>query len=248
MWVFFDKDNLYVSAKLWESDPTRRVATEMRRDAQAMYGNDHFGVSFDGFYDRRNGYSMYVNSQGGMVDWSINNEQPNNNWNGIWDVRTGTFEHGWTAEIRFPFRSFRFREGGHVWGMNSVRLTDSGPRFVLRRDVQRGHVARTRGTVRSDLCRAHGLVESRRRPVGHCGYEPHQRAPPTLSSRMFVSALIQYQSRTSNVSSNARFRWEYRPGSDLFLVYSDGRTTLNQGFPDVENRSVVVKATRLFRW
>jgi hypothetical protein len=65
---------------------------------------------------------------------------------------------------------------------------------------------------------------------------------------MFVSALIQYQSRTSNVSSNARFRWEYRPGSELFLVYSDGRTTLNRGFPDVDNRSVVVKATRLFRW
>lgn len=121
VWVFFDKDNLYVSARLWETEPTRRVATEMRRDAQAMFGNDHFGVSFDGFYDRRNGYGMYVNSQGGMVDWSINNEQPNNNWNGIWDVRTGTFENGWTAEIRFPFRSFRFREGGHVWGMNFRR-------------------------------------------------------------------------------------------------------------------------------
>ena len=66
---------------------------------------------------------------------------------------------------------------------------------------------------------------------------------------MFVSALVQYQKRTSSVTSNARFRWEYRPGSELFVVYSDGRTTLNStGFPDLQNRSFVVKVTRLLRW
>ena len=57
------------------------------------------------------------------------------------------------------------------------------------------------------------------------------RATYTLSPRMFVSALVQYQSRTSSMTINARFRWEYLPGSELFVVYSDGRTTLNDGFP-----------------
>ena len=38
------------------------------------------------------------------------------------------------------------------------------------------------------------------------------------------------------------------PGSELFVVYSDGRTTLNEGFPQVESRSFVVKVTRLLRW
>ena len=65
---------------------------------------------------------------------------------------------------------------------------------------------------------------------------------------MFVSGLVQYQSRTDAVSTNARFRWEYRPGSELFVVYSDGRTTLSRGIPDVQNRSVVVKVTRLFQF
>jgi len=59
---------------------------------------------------------------------------------------------------------------------------------------------------------------------------------------------VQYQARTSSVTTNARFRWEYLPGSELFVVYSDGRTTLNTGFPETQNRSLVVKATRLFRW
>ncbi len=121
VWVFFDRDYLYVSARLYDSAPDKRVATEMRRDANNLYNNDHFGVSFDGFYDRRNGYGFAVNPQGGMLDWSITNEQPNNNWNGVWDVKTGTFDGGWTVEIRFPFRSFRFRENGHIWGMNFRR-------------------------------------------------------------------------------------------------------------------------------
>jgi hypothetical protein len=121
VWVFYDDDNLYVSARLWESERGRREATEMRRDANTMFANDHFGVAFDSFYDRRNGYGMFTNSLGGMLDWSITNEQPNNNWNGIWDARTGEFDEGWTVEFRFPFRSFRFREGGTIWGLNMRR-------------------------------------------------------------------------------------------------------------------------------
>jgi hypothetical protein len=121
VWVLYDRDNLYVAARMWDSQPDRRVATEMRRDANNLYNNDHFGVSFDGFYDRRNGYGFAVNPQGGMLDWSITNERPNNDWNGVWDVRTSTFANGWTVEIRFPFRSFRFREDGHIWGMNFRR-------------------------------------------------------------------------------------------------------------------------------
>ena len=75
------------------------------------------------------------------------------------------------------------------------------------------------------------------------------RATYTLSTRMFVSALVQYQSRTHNVTTNARFRWEYLLGSELFVVYSDGRTTLDsRGIPDLQNRSFVVKVTRLLRW
>jgi len=64
---------------------------------------------------------------------------------------------------------------------------------------------------------------------------------------MFVSALVQCQSRTDSISTNARFRWEYQPGSELFVVYSDGRTTLTRGIPDIQNRSFVVKVTRLFQ-
>ncbi len=122
VWVFFDEEYVYVSARLWETQPSRRVMSDLQRDSMNLYNNDHFGIMFDTFYDRRNGYYFYANAQGGMQDGSLTNEQPNNNWNGLWDVRTAEFEGGWTAEFRIPFRSMRFREGGTTWGLNFRRM------------------------------------------------------------------------------------------------------------------------------
>ena len=70
----------------------------------------------------------------------------------------------------------------------------------------------------------------------------------TLSPRMFVSGLFQYNSSNDSLSSNVRFRWEYEPGSDLFVVYSDGRDTDTTGFPVLLNRTFAVKFTKLFRF
>ncbi len=69
----------------------------------------------------------------------------------------------------------------------------------------------------------------------------------SFSPRMFVAALVQYNSTNHLMTTNLRFRWEYRPGSDVFLVYSDGRDTLGPGFPFLSNRGVTLKITRLFR-
>jgi len=74
------------------------------------------------------------------------------------------------------------------------------------------------------------------------------RATLTLSPRMFIGALIQYTTANDMVASNLRFRWEYVPGSDLFVVYSDGRETTGSGFPSVQNRTFVVKIAHLLRF
>ena len=48
--------------------------------------------------------------------------------------------------------------------------------------------------------------------------------------------------------SSVRLRWEYRSGSELFIVYSDGRDTTTAGYPDLLNRTVAFKVTRLLRF
>ena len=51
---------------------------------------------------------------------------------------------------------------------------------------------------------------------------------------MFVSALIQYNSANNALSSNIRLRWEYQPGSELFVVYNEQRDTLTpERYPEL---------------
>jgi hypothetical protein len=73
------------------------------------------------------------------------------------------------------------------------------------------------------------------------------RVTYSMTPLMFVSALIQYNSGIDAVSTNARFRWEYRPGSELFVVYNEERNTLTRSFPSLNNRALIVKINRLFR-
>jgi hypothetical protein len=74
------------------------------------------------------------------------------------------------------------------------------------------------------------------------------RTDYAFSPRMFTGGLIQYASNDRVFSTNLRFRWEYRPGSELFVVYTDERDTHAPGFPALKNRAVVVKVNRLVRF
>ena len=73
------------------------------------------------------------------------------------------------------------------------------------------------------------------------------RVTYTFTPRMFLGGLLQYISSSRAVSSNLRFRWEYSPGSELFVVYPDQRDAAVRGFPQLENRAFIVKVNRLFR-
>ena len=74
------------------------------------------------------------------------------------------------------------------------------------------------------------------------------RVTYTPTPLMFLSAFLQYNSKSSAVSSNVRFRWEYRPGSELIVVYNEDRDTMARGFPDLNSRAFIVKVNRLLRF
>ena len=126
VWVFFDDDNIYVSARAWDSAPESQwVANEMRRDSFNVLQNGRVGFLFDTFYDRRNGVIFNVNPIGGRTDGQMTDERTdtyNGDVNPIWDVRTGRFEQGWTLEAAIPFKSLRYRPGREqTWGFNVIR-------------------------------------------------------------------------------------------------------------------------------
>ena len=124
MWVGFDRDNVYVAFRLWESRMDRVVAKEMRRDHTAIWGGDDVVVFYlDTFNDGRNGFQFVINSIGGRGDGqAFNDGAYNGDFNTIWDVATGRFDGGWTIETAVPFKSLRYQPGAEqVWGINVVR-------------------------------------------------------------------------------------------------------------------------------
>ena len=77
------------------------------------------------------------------------------------------------------------------------------------------------------------------------------RVSYTVSPRMFFSGLLQHNSSGNTFSTNVRLRWEYSPGSELFVVYTEDRDTdpfLPDRRTDLRNRGFVVKMNRLFRF
>ena len=123
-WVLFDEGHVYVCARLWESVPASQwTANEMRRDTNQLRQNDHFGVAFDTFHDRRNGYFFYANPLGARADSYMTDESNNNSdWNPVWAVRTARFEGGWSLEMEIPFKSLRYISGtSQSWGINMRR-------------------------------------------------------------------------------------------------------------------------------
>ena len=70
----------------------------------------------------------------------------------------------------------------------------------------------------------------------------------TPTPRMFFTGFLQYNTSNDTIGTNLRLRWEYQPGSELFVVYTEERDTLTRTFPDIINRALTVKVTRLFRF
>jgi hypothetical protein len=123
MWVFFDNENVYVAARCLDSQPERITANELRRDSNAIFQNDNFGVVLDTFFEQRNGFYFQTNALGALRDAAVNESGNNSNWNTVWDVRTARFERGYTVEMAIPFKSLRYRGAGpQTWGINARRV------------------------------------------------------------------------------------------------------------------------------
>jgi hypothetical protein len=61
-----------------------------------------------------------------------------------------------------------------------------------------------------------------------------------MSTRMFLNALLQYNTDARQWSSNIRFNIIHRPLSDFFLVFNENRDSRTN---DLLDRAVIAKMT-----
>ncbi len=121
--VLYDSENLYFGVYAYDAEPSRIIISDLRKDFSRNNG-DSFEVVLDTFQDGRNGYQFAINPAGAKWDAQMTNEgrETNDNWDGVWSVKTRIVEDGWIAEIAIPFRTLKFRkEELQNWGINFQR-------------------------------------------------------------------------------------------------------------------------------
>ena len=221
LWIGFDDQNVYVSAKIWDSSgPDGWIANEMRRDEGELRNNDHFGIWFDTFYDRRNGVGVYVNPLGGIADYQITNEtNVNKNWNPIHDTRTALFDGGWSLEMAIPFRSLRYRPGkDQTWGVQTRRSIMRNNEWIFLSPVPRS-VARG-GAAGSNRVSLYATLEGIEAPPSgnHLEVKPYAisgirtdlTADPTISNDSYADAGLDIKyGITENLTADFTYNTDF---------------------------------------
>jgi hypothetical protein len=231
-WIFFDNDNIYISARNWESHPERRVANEMRRDTNQLRQNDTFGVLFDTFHDKRNGYIFYANAIGGLADSQVTDEgPPNADWNTVWDVRTANFDGGWTIEMAIPFKSLRYQPGtDQVWGVNLRRVVRWKNEWSYLAQVPRA-LTTFRGLLKVSSA---GNLEGLQVPSGRANLEVKPFALAGLSTDHTVTPSIENDAN-GRIGGDVKYGITQNITADL---------TINTDFAQVEVDEQQVNLTR----
>jgi hypothetical protein len=121
----YDEENLYFGVVAHDDDPARIIVNDLTRDFNARSG-DAFGIVLDTFHDERNGFMFETNPAGAKFDAQFVNEGAdfNQNWDGVWHVRSRVTEDGWVTEIAIPLKTVRFGDADvQTWGVNFLRRT-----------------------------------------------------------------------------------------------------------------------------
>jgi uncharacterized protein DUF5916 len=139
--IITDGEAVYVGAWLYDNDPAGIVPGAQVRDGD-ISKSDYFGILFDTYHDRQNGFVFTTTPAAIEYDAQVVNEGEgggvqlpgqtsamagalggfNVNWDGTWTVATSVDSAGWYAEFRIPFTTLRFGPGDtQTWGLNLVR-------------------------------------------------------------------------------------------------------------------------------
>jgi len=127
--ILFTRHAVYFGIHCYDSEPSKIVATELRRDVSQDL-DDHFEILIDSNHDKRGGYVFQINPLGTQLDGLIVEEQGigegtdfDSGWDGVWISEARIAKDGWTATVEIPFTTLNFTQSQNVmWGLNFKRF------------------------------------------------------------------------------------------------------------------------------
>ena len=119
--ILYDDAAIYVGAIMHDVSQDSVLRELSLRDN--IGNSDFFGVVFDTYHDKLNGYEFIVTSGGVQVDARLSPANgEDKDWNAVWDSRTSLRGTDWVAELRIPYSALRFSKATEqVWGLNFIR-------------------------------------------------------------------------------------------------------------------------------
>src|SRR3954470_8382695 len=133
MRVAFDKQALYVGLRAFDPDPSELRGPFARRD-NVLADQDSLVLYVDPVGKRKFAQYFRVNPRGSVADGLYNEdsakEDPSPDFE--FEVATGRFEGGWTAEFRIPFSSLRYTDPpASEWSILLVRVYPREQRYKM---------------------------------------------------------------------------------------------------------------------
>ncbi len=125
MYFAFTDDYLYVGIKC-HSKHDDYVVPSLRRDWQAG-GSDNFTVLFDTFNDGQNSFIFGINPAGVLREGTISNGGTEGSdfsvaWDNKWKAEVYQGDKFWSAEMRIPFSTLRFKADSKTWRVGAYRF------------------------------------------------------------------------------------------------------------------------------
>ena len=164
--ILYDDSYIYFGFTCFDSDISKLVANEMRRDARDIHENDNVFILLDTYNDRRSGFFFRINSLGAMQDSKVINggDSMNRDWDIVWECRTKINKNNWVLEVSIPFSQLRFEKQEHmVWGINLGREIARNKEEAIWSPVSKsyGGMAKYRTANLARLTGLTGIVPSR---------------------------------------------------------------------------------------
>ena len=122
--ILYDNENIYFGFTCYDSDISKLVANEMRRDSRDLHENDNVFLLLDTYNDRRSGFFFRMNALGAIQDRAVTNSGDtfNSDWDAVVECKSKINDTSWTAELSIPFSQLRFKKSDSMaWGMNTGR-------------------------------------------------------------------------------------------------------------------------------
>ncbi len=122
--LIYDEHALYVSFVCYDNDAPN-IVQSLRRDFDYS-GNDNVSVMIGPYNDGINGFFFAITPEGVQLEGTIaaggrESGSYSSSWDNKWYSKVVKSEGKWTAEMRIPFKSFRYKNGADTWNITFVR-------------------------------------------------------------------------------------------------------------------------------